>query len=379
MRRTVPLLLVALVATGCGTVTVPSTAAGPAPGWEAAPASPLSPRHGARAVTVGGEVLLLGGDAAPLCPPAASCVDPPQPLRDGAAYDPEKRTWRPLASAPVAPSSGAVAVLDGTVYVLSEQRLHAYDPAADTWTELPAPPDGDGLLVAAGEHLLRMEPTQEGGRVEADHLYDPGARTWRALPRDPLAPTFDRGAVWTGDRLVLLGKPEPPPPVDGVDSPTVFVHAAAFDVGTWTWTPVPQKDEVLGFGTSYSWTGSRVLVPYVFDYTDGGRNPGGTPEPTGGLLDPDTGDWKRLPPSPRPPADGLRLDAATAELVTAGEGLVLDVPASRWHLLLPAEGAPDEGVTGSWVGRRLVVFGGGDTSEAGRTPTADAYVWTAPD
>lgn len=58
---------------------------------------------------------------------------------------------------------------------------------------------------------------------------------------------------------------------------------------------------------------------------------------------------------------------------------MLDVPARRWHPLLPAEGAPDEGVTGSWVGRRLVVFGGGDTSGARRTLSADAYVWTAPD
>ncbi|HUR51771.1 MAG TPA: hypothetical protein VMZ11_06585 [Mycobacteriales bacterium] len=328
-------------------------------------------------MAVGDAVLLLGGDASPVCPPGASCVAPPQPLKDSAAYSPRTGTWRTLADSPTAPSLGAVAELAGLAYVLAQNRLHTYDPGQDTWTELPAPPDTDGLLVAAGDKLLRLETTQEQG-VQPDHLYDPARRTWRALPRDPLAPTFDRGAVWTGDRLVLLGKPLPPPPVDGVDSSTVFVQAATFDPVTWTWTRTPQHDAVVGFGTQYSWTGDRVLLPYVFDYRAGGANPDGTPEPTGGLLDPATGRWERLPTSPGPRRNGLHVEALSRDLVTAGEGLVLDVPAERWYPLDPAPGAPSEGVTAAWVGRQLVVFGGSATSGTSRVLTADTRVWTAP-
>ena len=322
------------------------------------------------------ELLLLGGDSSPLCPPGAGCVDPPQPLRDGAAFSPASRTWRRLADAPVAPSTGAVAAIGRLVYVLTSGALHAYDVAKDAWTDLPAPPDTDGRLAAVGSQLLRFEPTQEGGQIQADHLYDPAARSWRALPRDPLAPAFDRGAVWTGTRLVMLGKPIPPPPVDGQDSPTTFMHAAVFDPQTWTWTQVPQRDEVLGFGTQYTWIGERVLLPYVFDYTQGGANPGGNPEPTGGLLDVETGDWQPLPAAPPAPRDGLRVEASSRELATAGEGLVLDVPAGRWHPLQPAEGAPTQGVTAGWVGRQLVTFGGGSTTETAPELTAKTHLWT---
>jgi hypothetical protein len=383
-----PLLALVLAAAlgACGTAT-PASAPGSGPaskpgGWSRAPASPLSPRHSALAVAVGDEVLLIGGDASPVCPPTASCAGEPEALEDGAAYDPVTGRWRRLADAPVPLARGAAVELGGLAYVMTDDRLLAYDPGTDTWSRLPAPPDSGGHLVAAGDHLLRLEPTQEGGRVEADHLYDPAARTWRALPRDPLAPTFDRGAVWDGERLVLMGLPEPPPPVDGVDSPTLYVHAATFDPRTWSWSRVPQQDEVVGFGTQYSWTGDRVLLPYVFDYTAGGANPGGVQEPTGGLLDPRSGDWERLPKPPEPPtppSEGLRVRASSEQLVTAGEGLVLDVAAGRWHRLVPVDGAATEGVSAAWVDRRLVVFGGSAwDGKSLRTLTADAHVWTAP-
>jgi hypothetical protein len=376
MRSALPLVLTLMLA-GCGSATragIETTDSG----WSTAPDAPLSERHSAHAVAVGDEVLVLGGDDSPVCPPTADCASPPPQLRDGAVYSPATSTWRRIADSPVVPWRGAVAEHDGLVYLLTERHLHVYDIATDAWSELPPPPDTDGRLMSAGQHLLRYEATQEGGRVGADHLYDPATRTWRALPRDPLAPTFDRGAVWSGDRLVLLGKPEPPPPVDGVDSPTVFVHAATFDPATWTWSPVPQQDEVIGFGTEYSWTGDRVLLPYTFDYTQGGFNPGGTPDPTGGLLDPVSGDWERLPAPPDPPANRLRVQAATPHLVTAGEGFVLDVEQERWWPLEAAPGAPTAGVAAAWVGRQLVVFGGGSVPERTNRLSRDTYVWTAP-
>lgn len=373
MRSAAVILL--LVLAGCGS-TPAQIQQQAEPGWSAAAPSPLSPRHSIPAVTVDGEVLFLGGDTSPLCPPAASCADEPEPQRDGAAYDPAKDTWRRLAPAPVPPTRGSTAVVDDTVYLLSQGTFAGYDVGTDTWTSLPAPPEKDGRLAAAGTDVVRYAPTQEGGQVTADHLYDPATQTWRPLPRDPLAPAFDRAVLWTGSQIVLVGNRIPPPPVDGVDSPPTFVDAAVLDGDTWK--AVPQREQVIGFGTQYSWADGRVLSPYVFDYTAGGTNTGGQPYPTGGLLDISTGEWERLPKPPATPADGLRVTASSPDLVTAGGGLVLDLETSSWHVLEPAEDAHDEGVSAAWVGRQLVVMGGGGTDGVARELTREAYVWTAP-
>ena len=374
MRRVGLFAVLILAVAGCGSTSA-EVQQQPG-GWAAAPPSPLSPRHSIPAVTVGDEVLFLGGETSPLCPPAASCVHPPEPQRDGAAYDPAQNRWRLLAPAPVAPSTGSTAVVDGTVYLLAEGTFAGYDVDSDTWTTLPAPPESRGLLAAAGTSVVRYAATQEGGRVTADHVYEPATQTWRPLPRDPITPAFDRAVLWTGSRVVLVGKRIPPPAVDGVDSPPTFVDAAVLDGDTWT--AVPQREQMIGFGTQYSWADGRVLSPYVFDYTDGGANPGGQPYPTGGLLDLGTGEWERLPTPPPTPADGLRVEATSPTLVTAGEGLVLDLETGRWHRLEPAPGAHDEGVSAAWAGRQLVVMGGGGTDGVARELTADAYVWTAP-
>ncbi len=304
------------------------------------------------------------------CPPDAAL------LRDGAAWSPADDTWRPLPKAPVVPGDGSAAVVDDTLYLLAKGQLHSYEPVGDRWTTLPAPPDDDGQLFAVGEQLLRLEPTQEGGQVQADHLYDPRTKKWKALPRDPLAPAFDRTAVWTGERIILLGKPVPPPPEDGVDSPTIYVHAASYDPEAGRWAEVPQRDEVIGFGSQAVWTGDRVALPYGVDYTDGGTSPGGTPDPTGGYLDPATGDWEPLPRTPRPSATSLRLQALSDTLVTSGEGFVLDLERRAWHPLEPAPGAATEGVRAAWIDSRLAVFGGSTMSADGVGELSNALrVW----
>lgn len=377
-----PVVLALLVAvTGCATSDAQPQAGqeqARTPTWTLAAEAPLSPRHSALVATVGDEVLVLGGDSSRPCPPAASCVAPPDSalLRDGAAWSAADDAWRRLPDAPVVPHQSSVAVLGKTLYLLAQGQLHSYDSAADSWTRLPSPPDNDGQLLPAGEQLLRLEPTQEGGRVEADHLYDPRTEQWQALPRDPLAPAFDRTAVWTGQQLVLLGKPVPPPPVDGVDSPTLYVHSATYDPAADRWTKVPQQDTVIGFGSQAVWTGDRVALPYGFDYTDGGRNPGGTPDPTGGYLDPTSGEWEALPRTPRSTPTLLRLQALSDTLVIAGEGFVLDLERRAWHALEPAPGAATEGTRGTWIDDRLAVFGGSTMSTDGVGELSNALrVW----
>ena len=116
MRRLTAFALAVVVA-GCGTPgrTGPASSA-PAERWERLPDPPLSPRNGTVSVWTGDEVLVVGGDEWS-CPPNASCATPEfPPLGDGAAYDPEAKTWRSIADAPVPFAWAETAVIDGTVY-----------------------------------------------------------------------------------------------------------------------------------------------------------------------------------------------------------------------------------------------------------------------
>lgn len=98
LRSTAAAGLAALAVVGVATVAtqVRPESTGPAveppaadvsPGWSTLPPSPLDPRHSPRAVTVGDEVLFLGGSTEPICPPNASCRGggPETERLDGAA------------------------------------------------------------------------------------------------------------------------------------------------------------------------------------------------------------------------------------------------------------------------------------------------------
>ena len=102
----------------------PGAAASAAPSaravqWVQVPDSPLTPRLGAIAVSLGDRLLVVGGADGPPCPVGADCLPGPEPRRDGAVYDPATREWSPLAEAPVGLDDGYPAVVVGSrLYVL---------------------------------------------------------------------------------------------------------------------------------------------------------------------------------------------------------------------------------------------------------------------
>jgi hypothetical protein len=127
----------------------------PASGWRTLPILP-QPRVGADLVWDGSELLVVGGDDAPVV---------------GFAYDPKANSWRALAP-------------------MDSGRAHA----AAVWT-------GRRLLVWGGE------TGRPGAFVTPPHglAYDPRADRWSPLPQAPLQGRLDPLAVWTGHALIVWG------------------------------------------------------------------------------------------------------------------------------------------------------------------------------
>ncbi len=207
--------------------------------WRLLPPAPTG--HG-MAIWTGHEMIGWGGGC---CGDAWS---------DGSAYDPAANSWRKLAPSPLAPSQHPLAAWtgrrlivvvsgidpDGKPYPASLARAAAYEPRADTWRRLPAPPPGAGGTAAwDGRELL------VAGGSSAAFAFDPGAERWRRLAPAPSAQPVS-SAIWTGSRLVLFDGPRAP--------------ALAYDPRTDRWSRLPKLPFAAHLDLAAVWTGHRVLV-----------------------------------------------------------------------------------------------------------------------
>lgn len=361
---------------------------GPAGGsgsWQPMAAAPLSARLRPAVIGWGDRVVVLGGDPYSVpCPPNASCVrylrEAP---RDAAVYDVPADRWERLPDAPLPLEVTSSAVLSDVLYLLlADSQVLSLDLIDRTWQLLPAPPVVSGYLqlVAAGDRLVAAYG--EVGRADAPDLaYDPATGRWEPLPVAPLAPSFDRRMVWTGRSLVLLAAAAAPARQDERSGPP-FVRAAVLEDGRWR--VLPEQEVVIGGSTQWSWTGARVVGATTYEADGGGVNGFGRPYPSGGYLDPVSGQWTRLPPAPpgHERTAGLPY-AAGGRFVANGEGLVLDTSRDRWIDLPGYEGQPDQDAGAAWAAGRLVVWGGAvgvrpaPDPGTGR-PVATGAVWTPP-
>jgi hypothetical protein len=347
--------------------------------WRAVPAGPLSARDRAVAVWTGDEVLVIGGAADMPCPVGADCVAPTTVLNDGAAYDPEQRTWRTIAPAPGPVWAERAILAGGTVYVHSRDpkdfgvTLIAYDVTADAWTTPPALPAGQDMLAAAGDRLVAYAGSHENGATGTGYVLTGGR--WEPLPRDPLGDGFDRRFAWADGVLVLLDRELVPNP--GSDGPALVraaVLADPFTAGA-TWTRI--SGEAVQYTDPLLVDGDRIVLP-IPGTADGGEvNPWTKPYPFGGVLDLATRTWSELPATDQHESVGAF--GPTAALYTGHEGVVLDVERARWLTTPPLPGKDqhltDPAVTAA--GRDLFVFGG--AVWAGDRPgrmQATGWIWT---
>ncbi|HEX2074490.1 MAG TPA: META domain-containing protein [Geodermatophilus sp.] len=347
------LLAASLLLAGCADAGGnPGAPGSPSGTWRELPPAPVSPRLGAVTAWTGSEVLFLGGDVGPPCPPNVACDREPDAVRDGAAFDPARGSWRRTADAPLPLAYAPRVVLGDVVVLLTGGQLLSYDASDDAWTTHEPPEgaldavglgtDGSRIVIARGERRAGDPP---------DQLYDLATRAWTPVPEDPLGPAFDRVYVGTPAGLVLTGKELVPDP--GVE-PTP-VRAAVLDPGSLSWTRLPDSEQVGGW--RWTWTGRRMVDPTPGGVDGGETNAYGRTYPLGGVLDPATGTWGPLPRAPEPFTGGWPVEAPGGP-VTAVEGWLYDDREESWTRLPAPENGPAQPGSAVWAGEVLVVLGG---------------------
>jgi hypothetical protein len=323
--------------------------------WERLPDHPLSPRQGSLTVWTGKEILVIGGETGEPCPPNVTCDKPAESAADGAAFDPVAQRWRRISDAPMeVPTYTSAALVAGHVFLRVDETLIAYDVEKDRWKRFDRRVSSWLSPVADGDRLLLVSGSDEHGE-RPDLTYDVATDRWDTLPADPIGPAFDRMITATPAGLVLTAKKLVDNPGGG-DRPSL-VLAAVLEGDTWR--RLPDSDQLGGW--RWAWTGRHLVDPTLGRSNGGGGGEGdyGRWIPNGGLLDPATGRWSRLPNPPEENTGGWGIEALGGPLVAA-EGWVYDDATGSWFKIPRPEDGAEEPGPGVWVGNRLVVVGGLD-------------------
>lgn len=285
MRTIVPLLVLAVLASGCIGATTESEAPVDqlAPGAWTSLASMPTARQEVAVASLDGKVWVIGGFG-----PGA------EPVGTVEIYDPAANRWEehPPLPAPLHHASAGVVgdrlfvvggYTGGRVSWAASQTVFEWDGAHNSWaTRAPMPTPRGGLAVAVlGGQLHAL-----GGSAErlspAHEIYDPVTDRWRGaspMPtaRDHLAAVTFQGRVWAiGGRQSFFG--------------TQFASVEVYDPATDLWRAAPPLPTARG-GLAAAALSDRILVfggeaPFrIFNAVEmyevaGNRWIGKTPMPT---------------------------------------------------------------------------------------------------
>ncbi|MEO1060605.1 MAG: hypothetical protein AAFZ07_04245 [Actinomycetota bacterium] len=336
---------------------------GPAgPGtWEPIAAAPIAGRSFAVAGWIGGEVVVWAG----------SNPDRDVAYADGAAYDPSTDSWRTL----VVPGWGhpglTSVVVDGRLVALAKGAVTSIDPRGDGWTELP---DVEGALlgqlVSDGEDLFGIGAVQ---RPEASSIavvrYDDDAEVWvrgTDLPLAAEAVSWDQlwrlmlDVVWADGEIVVWD--------DG--------RGSAYDPARDTWRSLPPLEHPDGrIGTSKIVGHDSGLVVVASVVEPSGRTSYRLARPDG-----DGWTWAR----PLLPT----VDLEEVSIASAGDWIVLFEPqlppvtvhvdSGAWDVHLDGPLGGLEGAVAVWTGTELIVWGGVGSPTSTVPAPASGARWTPP-
>ena len=208
-------------------------------------AGPLAARWGAIAVPAGSGVFVWGGhrEAENMGLPGPSIA-----YSDGAYYDPAAQTWTEVPAAPFGTAPAATrsvgTVVGDVVYVASGRATAAWHLDTRQWTTLAVAPEDLAALVDAGGRVFGV-----GASGNAYELRDTG---WRDLPALPVQLSNQR-AVWTGHELVILGKRE------FVEISGHPISGVTFDPSRDSWRAIPDV-QLSAFSFDAAWDGNSIVV-----------------------------------------------------------------------------------------------------------------------
>jgi len=191
----------------------------------------------------------------------------------GAAYNPATDRWRQLPRSPLSNRTGAIQAWTGKQLLViagscgGEGRLRcqdgaAYDPAANTWTPIPALAGGATAPEAAaawtgGELVIWSTTTNKQARSIGNtaSAYNPSSKRWRTLPPAPITPRRLAALVWAGDRLLVWG---------GIQNVRADEFAypddgAGYDPRSNRWQPLAKAPVPSRAWPLTVWTGDRAI------------------------------------------------------------------------------------------------------------------------
>ena len=249
-------------------------------------------------------------------------------------------------------SAGPDGTLDGAVEVAA-----AYDPEADDWRRLAAPPTTESYCrrtaVWTGEEMLVWGCSQVA--------FNPQTDSWRRLPPAPMgAPGL---AVWTGRDLIGWG---------GGCCGDADAGGAAYNPVTDSWRTLARSPLAASQRPVGAWTG-RELIVFV-----SGLDPDGEPIRRAAravAYNPATNTWRRIPPPPEPRRIAV-WDGEEVLLVGGTGGFAYDPANNSWRTL-PARSSGSEPAGAAWTGRRLLLFGGERTANALRAYDPKRDRWSS--
>ena len=355
-------LLVAPAATGSGIAARPLAGS-----WTLLPAAPVAPEEGLASVWTGREMIVFGRVT--------------RRAKDGAvlervnvaeAYDPAADTWRRLPSPGRTGSfmSQSAGWTGKEMLVWGQGVREAFDPLTNRWRPLPDSPylavhDGFGLVAWTGRELIGWGGGCCGDAFSDGVAYNPTTNTWRKLAPAPPAGSQHPAGAWTGRELiVLVGEFDP----DGDPWPARLARAAAYNPATDTWRRIAPPPATR-YGASAVWDGGEVLVVGGTGAPSAGRPP--APAAVGFAYDPATNRWRRLPRMESGRVGAVAVWTGRRLLVWGGSettgaglpvipphGLAFDPTSNRWSPLpqAPLSGRLD--ATAVWSGGAMIVWGG---------------------
>ncbi len=204
--------------------------------WEKVPRAPWGVAYPAVAV-VDGDMLVMEQDKGRM-------------LR----YDPESRTWRRLTRVPKRIETIGPSVWTGEEFVVFDElrpdRIVAYDPASDTWRSLPGSPlTGHHIATVADGRIAVAYVDQEDG-VDIDRsvaVLDLATETWAELPPPTGRITLIDLFGWDSGLIAVTD-----------DEYRSLVRVESLDFGTGTWSE-PQVVPVRSHHAQPVWAGDRLV------------------------------------------------------------------------------------------------------------------------
>lgn len=285
--------------------------------WREAASCPL-PRFEAMGALVGGELLVMGGFV----------TESLESTRRVHAYDPATDTWTEKTPLPDSPHHGGVAVVGGSVVLAGglnpmTAEVFVHDVDADTYfpaASLPSPRAALALLLDDGGVLHAI------GGLEADNATDApehavlGDGGWTDLGAAALPNARNHlGGAAIGGKLYVVGGRHGWNEQSG-NQATLSVY----DVATGAWSAGPDlplaRSEIAA--STFAMHGKLVVV--------GGAQDPAKPTDRVDVYDPAAGAWSSLPPLPGPRKGAVAAAWGDAIVVTTGSPTGVDPAATTW-------------------------------------------------